>query len=64
VSAVTWFSTLTILIFLVAAIVSLYFITNPIARLGTLVGFIVGFASVSALGSNGRGLDIFIATAA
>lgn len=57
-------SAVTASIFLIAAIVVLYFIVNPTARLGTLCGFTVIFAGTLASLTSCRRYEVFVATAA
>jgi hypothetical protein len=62
--SVSIISALTATIFLVTAIVALYFISNPVARLGTLCGFTIIFAANVASFTNARRYEVFVATAA
>jgi hypothetical protein len=55
---------LTAAIFLITAIVALYYIDSPTARLGTLCGFTIVFAANLASFTNCRRYEIFVATAA
>ncbi|KAI0136336.1 hypothetical protein BJ170DRAFT_7181 [Xylariales sp. AK1849] len=56
--------TLVAAILLIGAIVSFYFITNPLAKLLALVGFMVVFAVTVTLMTQARPVEIFAATAA
>lgn len=61
---VSTLSALVVSLFLVTAIVALYFISNPTARLGTLCAFIVVFAANLAIFTSCRRYEVFVATAA
>lgn len=62
--AVSFISTVCAAIFLIGAILGLYFVTNSKARLGMLSGFTVAFAASLAVLTNARRQDVFAATAA
>lgn len=57
-------SALVAAIFLVVAIVALYFISIPVARLGTLCGFTIIFAATLACLTKAKRHEVFVATAA
>ncbi len=52
------------IIFLIGAILGLYWVTSPTAKLGMLSGLTVGFAGSLAMFTNARRQDVFAATAA
>lgn len=62
--AVSVISSLLASIFLIGAILGLYWVTNPNAKLGMLSGLTVAFAGSLALFTNARRQDVFAATAA
>ncbi|KAF2268781.1 hypothetical protein CC78DRAFT_565240 [Lojkania enalia] len=62
--AVTFVSTICIAIFLVGAVVGLYFVSSIRKRLGMLGCFTVLFAATIAMLTNARRQDVFVATAA
>jgi len=57
-------STVAAALLLIGAVLTLFFVTNPAARLGILGGFTVFFALSLALFTNARRQDVFAATAA
>ncbi|KAF2188317.1 hypothetical protein K469DRAFT_703823 [Zopfia rhizophila CBS 207.26] len=61
---VSLINTLCAVIFLVGAVVGLYFVSDTKARLAMLSAFTVAFAAVIALLTNARRQEIFVATAA
>lgn len=62
--AVAFISTVIAAILLIGAITSLYFVTNPGAKLGMISGFTVLFAIGVGLLTNAKRSEIFAATAA
>lgn len=62
--AVSVISGLLATIFLIGAILGLYWVTNPNVKLGMLSGLTVGFAGSLALFTNARRQDVFASTAA
>jgi hypothetical protein len=63
-SAVTVVTTVWIAIFLVGAVVGLYFVSDMRARLGMLACFTILFAATVAVLTNARRHDVYMATAA
>jgi len=62
--AVAFISTVIAAILLIGAITSLYFVTNPGAKLGMISGFTILFAIGVGLLTNAKRSEIFAATAA
>ncbi|MCJ1231960.1 hypothetical protein MMC12_008640 [Toensbergia leucococca] len=62
--AVSAFSTISAAAFLIGAIIGLYYVTSPTAKLGMLSGLTVAFAGSLGLLTNARRQDVFAATAA
>lgn len=52
------------IIFLITAIVVLYFITKPVGRLGALCGFTIAFVITLITLTNAQRHEVFVATAA
>jgi hypothetical protein len=61
---VTILSVIAATLFLIGAMVGLYYIKNPRATLGTISGLTIGFALCLGLFTNARRQDVFAATAA
>ncbi|KAF2730342.1 hypothetical protein EJ04DRAFT_500711 [Polyplosphaeria fusca] len=51
-------------LFLIVAIVALYFIPKPVARVGALCGFTIAFPVILVTLTNAQGHEVFVATAA